>query len=108
MIPNPEYKGEWKAKQIPNPAFKGKWVHPEIPNPDYTEDKEVYVQKSIGYVGIELWQVKAGTLFDNIIVTDSIEEAESFLDATYNKYSAGEKSMFEEKDKKNVKKKKKN
>jgi len=59
-------------------------------------------------LGIELWQVKAGTLFDNIIVTDSIEEAESFLDQTYNKYSAAEKTMFEEKDKKNVKKKKKN
>jgi len=99
MIPNPEYKGEWKAKQIPNPSFKGKWVHPEIANPDYTEDKEVYVQKSIGYVGIELWQVKAGTLFDNIIVTDSIDEAEAFLDQTYNKHSAAEKTMFEEKDK---------
>jgi len=100
MIDNPEYKGEWKAKQIPNPAYNGKWVHPEIPNPDFVEDKNVYSFSSLGAVGIEIWQVKAGTLFDNIIVTDSVEEAEAFLATTYTKNKNAEKTMFDEAEKK--------
>jgi hypothetical protein len=58
-------------------------VHPEVPNPDYFEDKEVYAYNSLAYVGFELWQVKAGSIFDNIIVTDSVDEAEQFLADTY-------------------------
>lgn len=26
----PEFKGEWKPKQIDNPAYKGVWKHPEV------------------------------------------------------------------------------
>jgi len=99
MIDNPQYKGEWKPKQIPNPAYKGKWIHPEIPNPEYYEDKEIYAFPSLGYAGFELWQVKSGTIFDNIIVTDSISEAESFLQSTWGKNKDAEKAMFEKKEK---------
>merc|ERR1711988_1039544 len=71
-IPNPEYKGEWKVKRIDNPDYKGEWVHPEIDNPDYKDDKDMYkVCDPCDTVGFELWQVKAGTIFDDIIVTDS-------------------------------------
>lgn len=74
MIDNPEYKGEWKPKRIKNPAYKGKWVAPDIENPDYFDDPEVYnVVKSNSVVGFELWQVKAGTVFDNILVCDDAE-----------------------------------
>jgi len=100
MIDNPEFKGEWKPKQIPNPAYKGKWVHPEIANPDYVEDKDVHAFNSLAFVGFELWQVKAGSLFDNIIVTDSVEEAEKFMKETFEKNKDAEKSMFEESEKK--------
>lgn len=78
LIDNPEYKGAWKAKMIANPAYKGAWVHPEIDNPAYTPDDELYhVCKDCAAVGFELWQVKAGTIFDDIIVTDSLAEAEA-------------------------------
>jgi len=99
MIDNPEYKGEWKPKQIPNPAYKGKWVHPEIPNPDYVEDKEVYAFPSLAYVGVELWQVKSGSLFDNIIVTDDVKEAEDFIAKTFTSRKDDEKAMFDDKEK---------
>jgi calreticulin len=99
MIDNPDFKGEWKPRQIPNPAYKGKWVHPEIANPDYVEDKEVYAFSNLGAVGIELWQVKAGSLFDNIIVTDNVSEAESFLAETFTKNKDAEKTMFDEQEK---------
>jgi len=99
QIDNPEYKGEWRAKRIANPAYKGAWVHPEIANPDYVEDPNLHSFAKIGYVGIELWQVKAGTIFDNIIVTDDIVEAENLMAETYTKNIALEKKMLEDADK---------
>jgi calreticulin len=95
MIDNPEYKGPWKPKMIDNPDYKGPWVHPTIPNPEYSEDKELYVRcKDCTHVGFELWQVASGTIFDNIIVTDSLEEAKAFADATYFKNIEAEKEMY--------------
>merc|ERR1712154_229598 len=80
-INNPEYKGVWRAKKIPNPDYKGPWVHPEIDNPDYVEAKDVYKRGPIGYIGVEVWQVKAGTVFSDFILTDSLDEAVAFLDS---------------------------
>jgi calreticulin len=100
LIDNPEYKGAWKAKKIPNPSYKGAWKHPEIDNPKFVADDKIYAFSDIGAVGIEIWQVKAGTIFDNIIVTDNEEEAEDFMSSTFGKNKAGEKSMFEEAEKK--------
>jgi len=75
LIANPEYQGEWEAPMIENPAYKGPWVHPEIDNPDYFTDDKIYAYKDIAAVGIEIWQVKAGTIFDNILVTNDVEYA---------------------------------
>jgi calreticulin len=96
LIDNPEYKGPWKPRMIDNPAYKGEWVHPKIPNPDYVEDKELHVRcKDCKYIGFELWQVKAGTLFDDIIVTDSLEEAKAYAEKTYSAKKDAEKKAFE-------------
>jgi len=100
QIPNPDFKGEWKPKMIPNPAYKGEWVHPLIANPKYTEDSNLYLYKDNGAVGFELWQVKAGTIFDNILVTDSVDEAKAHADATWAKTKKGEKDAKDEQDKK--------
>ncbi len=70
QIPNPEYKGEWKAKTIPNPAYKGEWVHPKIANPDYVANDQLYAYEDFGAIGFDLWQVKSGTIFDNVLITD--------------------------------------
>jgi len=95
MIDNPQYKGEWEAPLIDNPDYNGPWVHPKVPNPDFEEDKDIYHRGKLQYVGIELWQVKSGTLFDNIIVTDTIKEAEAFLAETYTPSKTKEKEMFD-------------
>merc|ERR1712142_1086148 len=100
MINNPKHKGEWKAKQIDNPAYKGEWVHPEIPNPEYVEDANLYLYESTGAVGFEIWQVKAGTIFDNILVTDDIEEAKAHAKETFEVTKEGEKKMKDEADEK--------
>jgi len=76
-IPNPQFRGEWTPKQVPNPLYKGEWEHPIIANPEFKEDPELYAFDSFKYVGIEIWQVKSGSIFDAILITDSEEEAEA-------------------------------
>ena len=98
MIDNPEFKGEWKPKMIDNPDYKGKWEHPMIPNPDFKEDDTIYNvcgKEGCTHVGFELWQVKSGTHFDDIIVTDSLEEAKDFAAETWEKKKDGEKEMYD-------------
>jgi calreticulin len=95
-ITNPDYKGPWYPKSIPNPAYKGEWVHPQVANPDFVDDQSVYhVCKDCFYVGFELWQVKSGTIFDDIIVTDSLAEAEAFANETWGARKDEEKKMFD-------------
>jgi calreticulin len=97
MIDNPEYKGEWKPKLIENPAYKGEWEHPLIDNPDWFEDDNMYnVAKDIGVIGFELWQVKSGTLFDDIIVTDDENEFKTHESAAIEKIEAIKKKREEE------------
>ena len=78
MMDNPEYKGEWIAKKISNPAFSGTWTAKMIANPEYEDDDSVYKYEDFGFIGFDLWQVKGGTIFDNIIVTDDAAEADVF------------------------------
>ncbi|CAO0791966.1 unnamed protein product [Mucor circinelloides] len=80
-IANPEYQGEWSPKKIPNPLYKGEWVHPEIDNPEYKVDNEIYAY-DFANVGIDVWQVKSGTIFDNILITDDVEEAKKIREET--------------------------
>jgi len=91
-INNPEYQGEWKPKKIDNPNYKGPWIHPEIDNPDYKEDSNLYRYENIGAVGFDLWQVKSGTIFDNILITDSEEYAEEFGKETWGVTKDAEKA----------------
>jgi len=80
-IPNPEYKGTWRPKKIDNPDYKGEWEHPEIDNPDWVAVPDVYKRGDLEYVAMEIWQVKAGTIFDNILVTDDEAVAKEKRDA---------------------------
>merc|ERR1711924_538279 len=56
--------GEWEAPMKDNPEFKG--------------DDTVYEYADFGFLGFDLWQVKGGTIFDNIIITDDRAEADEF------------------------------
>eukprot|EP00762_Andalucia_godoyi_P002635 ANDGO_03295.mRNA.1 Calreticulin len=93
-IPNPEYKGEWKARMIKNPAYKGKWSPPKIDNPEFKDDPTIYVQKDMAFVGFEIWQVKAGTIFDAIYVGDSVEEAKALAEKSIETFKE-EKNVFD-------------
>uniref|UniRef100_A0A3P8Z6A0 Calreticulin n=1 Tax=Esox lucius TaxID=8010 RepID=A0A3P8Z6A0_ESOLU len=90
MIPNPDYKvqaeselaGEWKPKQIDNPDYKG-----------YTPDASIYKFDNIGVLGLDLWQVKSGTIFDNFFIGDDLKEAEEFGKETWGATKEPEKKM---------------
>jgi len=79
MKDNPEYKGDWYVKRISNPAYKGIWEAKKIANPEFAEDANLYKYAEFGFIGFDLWQVKGNTIFDNIIITDDVAEADNFL-----------------------------
>jgi len=74
-VPNSEYKGPWSPKKIENPLYKGVWEHPQIDNPDFKDDPEIYAYSSFKYIGLDLWQVKAGSIFNDFLLTDDFSVA---------------------------------
>jgi len=100
MIDNPEYKGEWKPRQIDNPEYKGVWVHPEIDNPEYNEDdaKDIAKYAENCKIGFDLWQVKSGTIFDNMMITDDPAAAKAAGEALWAVTKEGEKKMKDAQD----------
>jgi len=95
MITNPEFKGEWTQKSKNNPDYKGIWEAPDIPNPDYKTDESLYAFTDLKYVGFELWQVKAGSIFDNILVTDDEAYAKEFAEKTWGAAKEAESAAFD-------------
>merc|ERR1712100_725454 len=109
MIDNPEFKGEWSVKRISNPAYKGFWEAKKIANPEYEDDNSVYKYADFGFIGFDLWQVKGGTIFDNVIVCDDKADADVFAEK-WKALNAKEKELKdaaekEEKDKDEAEKK---
>jgi len=78
MKDNPAYTGEWNVKRISNPEYKGFWEAKKIANPEYDDDDQLYRYEEFGFIGFDVWQVKGGSIFDNIIITDDKAEADAF------------------------------
>mmetsp|Transcript_7602 Transcript_7602/g.20771 ORF Transcript_7602/g.20771 Transcript_7602/m.20771 type:complete len:402 (-) Transcript_7602:561-1766(-) len=95
MISNPEYKGPWKAKRIENPEYKGEWEHPMIANPEFVDDEQIGKYSSFAVAAFEVWQVKSGTIFDNLILTDDPAEAEKLRKETWEANKDKEKEMYD-------------
>merc|ERR1712055_1276675 len=106
MIDNPEYKGEWKPRQIDNPDYKGAWVHPEIDNPDYNpaDAEGIAKYEENCKIGFDLWQVKSGTIFDNLIITDDPAAAKKAGEELWAVTKEGEKKMKDAQDEEERKK----
>merc|ERR1712039_81098 len=97
MKDNADYKGEWSVKRISNPAYKGFWEQKKIANPEFKDDDSIYKYADFGFLGFDLWQVKGGTIFDNIILTDDKAEADTFA-KKWKELSEVEKSKKKEED----------
>merc|ERR1712125_153709 len=74
--PADKKQDDWTGKRISNPAYKGFWEAKKIANPEYEDDDSVYKYADFGFIGFDLWQVKGGTIFDNVIITDDVAEAD--------------------------------
>ncbi|KAB0398384.1 hypothetical protein E2I00_013689 [Balaenoptera physalus] len=98
VIQNPEHKGEWKPRQTDNPDYKGIWIHPEIDNPEYSPDSNIYAYENFAVLGLDLWQVKSGTIFDNFLITNNEAYAEEFGSETWGVTKAAEKQMKDKQD----------
>ncbi|GJP37444.1 hypothetical protein CLOM_g9054 [Closterium sp. NIES-68] len=77
MKRNPAYKGKWTAPLIDNPAYKGVWKARDIPNPDYFHLDRPHLE-SVAAVGIEIWTMSDGILFDDVLVTSDPAVAEKY------------------------------
>ncbi|KAK2662168.1 hypothetical protein Ddye_000742 [Dipteronia dyeriana] len=82
MKKNPAYKGKWHAPLIDNPKYKGIWKPKDIANPNYFElDKPDF--EPISAIGIEIWTMQDGILFDNILISKDEKVAESYRETTW-------------------------
>lgn len=94
LIHNPSYQGVWKARMIDNPNYQGDWVPKMIPNPGNLRDEGFGVFEDIGYVGLEVFHVKPGAIFDNILITDDVEYAETRLRENFLQWRDDEFTMY--------------
>lgn len=83
-----EVDGPYEHPVIDNPSPK------MIPNPNYKKD-DAYKAPALEHVGFELWTVNKGSIFDNIYVGDSIDEAKKMAEETWAKWKDGEKKAKE-------------
>merc|ERR1719213_281021 len=71
--PTDKKPDDWvEEKRIVDPEAK------KTDNPEYEDDNSVYKYDGFGFIGFDLWQVKGGTIFDNVILTDDVAEADKF------------------------------
>ncbi|KAK3443437.1 hypothetical protein EUGRSUZ_B03570 [Eucalyptus grandis] len=98
MKRNPAYKGKWHAPLIDNPNYKGIWKPQEIPNPDYFELERPQFDP-IAAIGIEIWTMQDGILFDNILIASDEKVAETYRETTWKPKFEVEKEKQKEEDK---------
>lgn len=68
-ISNPKYKGKWSPEMIENPDYKGVWKPRQIENPDYFVDEEPHALAAIDSIGIDIWTMQGGILYDNFVIS---------------------------------------
>merc|ERR1711920_63500 len=85
-IPNPGYKGVWKAKKIANPKY------------DASEVDSLYAYDEFAFVGMDLWQVRGVAKFDDILITNDDNEAKRLEEVWKERVEAERKKKTEEAD----------
>merc|ERR1711977_562063 len=80
------------------------WEAKLIDNPKFVDDDKLYSYPKFSTVGIDIWQVKSGTIFDNILITDDVDYAKAHADKTWKAQKDGEKAMKEKADEEKRKK----
>merc|ERR1719247_780593 len=78
----------------------GEWEPPMIDNPEYKADdaKDIGKYAESCKIGFDLWQVKSGTIFDNMMITDDPAEAKAAGEALWAVTKDVEKKMKDAQD----------
>ncbi|OBA23162.1 Calreticulin-domain-containing protein [Metschnikowia bicuspidata var. bicuspidata NRRL YB-4993] len=82
MIANTKYKGKWSPPAIENPDYKGEWKPPLIANPEFSKAANIGL-RPINGIGIDVWSMQSGVMFDNIYLGNSVAEAERIGNETF-------------------------
>ncbi|GLT72173.1 hypothetical protein SLA2020_441280 [Shorea laevis] len=77
-----EEDGEWEPPKLIIRNYKGVWKPQQIPNPDYFELEKPDFEP-IAAIGIEIWTMQDGVLFDNILIAGDEKVAESYRLTTW-------------------------
>jgi len=69
-----------------------------IDNPEYNADaaKDLGKYDEVCKIGFDLWQVKSGTIFDNVLITDDPAEAKKVGEEVWKSLFDAEKKMKDE------------
>ncbi|XP_006768508.1 PREDICTED: calreticulin-3 [Myotis davidii] len=100
---NSELDGDWQAPMLQKPPYqdglkpegidKDVWLHQKMKNTHYLTEYDLSEFENIGAIGLELWQVRSGTIFDNFLITDDEAYAENFGKATWGETKDPEREM---------------
>ncbi|XP_051025640.1 calreticulin-3 [Acomys russatus] len=107
---NSELDGDWLQKPPYEDGLKAKgidrdvWLHQKMKPASYLTQYDLSEFENIGVIGLELWQVRSGTIFDNFLITDDEEYADRFGKATWGETKGPEKEMDAVQAKEEVKK----
>lgn len=82
-ISNPEYKGKWVPPKVDNPAYKGIWKARQIDNPHYFVDEAPGLLPKIDSVGIDIWTMQKGLIFDNLLISTDLGTARQFAEKSF-------------------------
>jgi len=83
LVANPDYKGKWFAPRVDNPEYIGVWAPKKIDNPNFFVDESPHAVAPIGGIGIELWTMQNGILFDNLLLTNDAAVASKLAAETF-------------------------
>ncbi len=90
MKHNPDWKGKWAPPMIDNPEYVGEWKPRKIANPDYYQVEQVTLLPMYA-IGLEIWTMDQGVLFDDFYVGTDIANAKAFAKAAFDpKKKAGD------------------
>ncbi|KAM6167195.1 calreticulin-3 isoform 2-T2 [Erethizon dorsatum] len=100
---NSELDGDWPGPMMQKPPYqdglkpegidKDIWLHEKMTSTSCLTQYDLSEFENIGAIGLELWQVRSGTIFDNFLLTDDEEYAENFGKATWGQTKGPEKEM---------------
>lgn len=81
-IVNKNYKGQWNPPAIENPNYQGEWKPPLVKNPEFAAELSELINP-IDAIGVEVWSMNSGIMFNNFYFGSSIEEAELLGNSTF-------------------------